>query len=275
MNKKIAFIITVYKGDNLEFFQEAIKSICDQTVGFENINIYLGIDGSLNSLTENYINKNKELFYKIVKNEVNKGLAFTLNKLINSLGNEEFIFRMDSDDICKVDRVKKQIKFLNSNSSILICGGAIEEFTEEAGVKMTRYYPNTTREAKNYIYKASIFAHPAVCFKKEFFKKGFRYDANYKFSQDVDLWFRALKYNVQIGNIDDVVLQLRVQSNFYKRRSYKKAFGEYKIYIKGIISNYGISYKLIYPLFRLGFRLFPVFLVEKIYNSNLRKLLNK
>ena len=72
-----------------------------------------------------------------------------------------------------------------------------------------------------------------------------------------------------------MVLQLRVQDNFYKRRSYKKAIGEFKIYYKGITNNYGFSMKLIYPVLRLGLRLFPVFLVEKIYNSSLRKLLNR
>ncbi|KAF9658584.1 glycosyltransferase [Tenacibaculum mesophilum] len=270
----IAFIITVYKKDKLKYFKEAIETIVNQDYGFQNINIYLGVDGELSNEVDDYINENIKFFYKIIKNKENKGLAFTLNRLIETLENEYYIFRMDSDDVCYLDRATKQVNFMEKNPDILISGGAIEEFSEEHGMQMIRTYPKNSVKAKKYIYKASIFAHPAVCFKKDFFNKGFRYDANHKFSQDVDLWFRALNKNIEIANIKDVVLKLRVQDNFYKRRSYKKAIGEFKIYYKGIITNYGFSFKLIYPLFRLLFRLLPVFLVEKIYNSKLRKKLN-
>ena len=217
MKQKVAFIITVYKGDKLTYFQKAIETIVNQDYGFENIHIYLGIDGELPNGIESYINENSKFFYKVIKNENNKGLAFTLNRLIDNLEEEAFVFRMDSDDICYLNRVSKQVSFMNANPKVLISGGAIEEFSETEGVKMIREYPKNILEAKKYIYKASIFAHPAVCFKKDFFNKGFRYDAHHKFSQDVDLWFRALNKNIEIANIKDVVLKLRVQDNFYKQ----------------------------------------------------------
>ncbi len=185
--KKIAFIITVYKNDKLEFFKQAVESILKQDCGFENINIYLGIDGELLDETANYIESNKEQFYHIVQNESNKGLAFTLNRLIEILEDEEFVFRMDSDDICKNDRVSKQVAFMEQHKNISIIGGAIEEFGEDGVVKMTRTYPKTTKEAKQFIAKASIFAHPAVCFRKTFFEKGFKYSEQYRFSQDLAL----------------------------------------------------------------------------------------
>jgi hypothetical protein len=273
--KKVAFIITVYKGDKLPYFKTAIESIVNQDYGFENINIYLGVDGSLSVEINKYIESNSKLFYKVLRNQTNRGLAFTLNMLITNLEKESLIFRMDSDDICYLDRVSKQVLFMNSNPNILISGGSIEEFSDKEGVITSRTYPKNSNEAISYIYKASIFAHPCVCFNKLFFDKGFTYDASHKFSQDVELWFRALKHGIEVGNIEDVLLQLRVQDNFYKRRSHKKAFGEFMIYYKGILSNYGVSLKLIFPFLRFLFRLFPVFLVEKIYTSKLRKLLNK
>ena len=172
--KKVAFIITVYKGDKLPYFKKAIETIINQDYGFENINIYLGVDGDLPKDIDNYITTNDKLFFKIIRNNANKGLAFTLNKLIDSLEEEDFAFRMDSDDVCYLDRVSKQVNFMNANPKVLISGGSIEEFSEEEGVKMIRQYPKNTLEAKKYIYKASVFAHPAVCFKKDFFAKGFR-----------------------------------------------------------------------------------------------------
>ncbi len=201
---KVAFIITVYKNDKLEYFKEAIESIINQDYGFEDINIYLGIDGQLSNELEAYIKNGKNLFYKIVRNEENNGLAYTLNKLIDNLENEEYIFRMDSDDICKLDRVSKQINFMEKNKSIEILGGAIEEKNENGKIRMIRTYPKSNQEAKNYIYKASIFAHPTVCFRKSFFDKGFRYNIKYRFSQDLELWYKALRYNIKISNLDEL-----------------------------------------------------------------------
>ena len=182
---------------------------------------------------------------------------------------------MDSDDICKIDRVSKQINFMKENESITIIGGAIEEITEDSFVKMVRTYPKSTSEAKKFIPKASIFAHPAVCFRKDFFDKGFRYSEQHRFNQDLALWFDALANGLEVSNIDDVVLQLRVTKDFYKRRSYNRAFGEFCIYWNGIKKLYGYDYRLIYPILRLVIRLMPPFIVEFIYSKKFRKILNR
>jgi hypothetical protein len=273
--KKIAFIITVYKNDKLEFFKQSIESIVNQDYGFKNINIYLGIDGDLPNNIKEYIEKNNEYFYKTVQNEQNRGLAFTLNRLIEILEDEEHIFRMDADDICKLYRVSKQVAFMEQNKSIEIIGGAIEEIDEDENIKMVRTYPKSIEIAKKFIPKASIFAHPTVCFKKSFFEKGFRYSKKHRFNQDLALWYEALVNNIKISNIDDIVLSLRTSNDFYKRRSYKRAFGEFGIYWEGIINLYGYNWRLIYPIARLITRLMPAGIVKLIYSERFRKGLNK
>jgi hypothetical protein len=272
---KISFIITVYKNDKLEFFKEAIESIVNQDYGFNNINIYLGIDGELPDNTQNYINENRNLFYEIIQNEKNSGLAFTLNRLINILEDEEYIFRMDADDICKFDRVSKQIAFMEANQNVSIVGGAIEEFSGDGIVNMIRTYPKNMDEAKKFIPKASIFAHPTVCFRKSFFDNGYRYSQEYRYSQDLALWYEVLANDIEVSNIDDVILSFRTSNEFYKRRGYKKAFGEFGIYWNGIKKLYGYNWRVIYPIARLVTRLMPPFIVKIIYNKRFRKILNK
>ena len=66
-----------------------------------------------------------------------------------------------------------------------------------------------------------------------------------------------------------------VTKDFYKRRSYKKAFGEFGIYWDGIKKLYGYNYRLIYPMMRLVTRLMPPFIVKVIYSEKFRKILNK
>jgi len=273
--EQVAFIITVYKNDKVDFFKQAVESIINQNYELEKIHIYLGIDGIITDDIEEFINQNQDFFYKVLRNDTNFGLAYTLNRLINILEDEEYIFRMDSDDICKLDRINKQLLFLKKNQRIEIIGGAIEEIDEEENVKMIRTYPKSSLEAKKFIPKASIFAHPTVCFRKSFFNKGFRYSEHYRFNQDLGLWYEALINDIQISNVDDIVLSLRTSNDFYKRRSYKRAFGEFSIYWRGIKSLYGYNYRLLYPLLRLITRLLPPSIVKVIYNKRFRKVLNK
>ncbi len=61
---KLAFIMSVYKNDKLKYFKEAVESIINQDYGFENINIYLGIDGEIGNDIEDYIKSNSHYFYK-------------------------------------------------------------------------------------------------------------------------------------------------------------------------------------------------------------------
>ena len=272
--KKIAFIVTVYKKDKLAYFVQAIESMVNQDYGFEYINIYLGIDGDLSEDIVNYIDENKALFYKVLQNEENRGLAYTLNRLIEVLEYEEYIFRMDSDDISELDRVTKQIAFMQSNPNIDIIGGAIQEIDEEGSPKMVRTYPKSTYEAIRLIPTASIFAHPTVCFRRSFFEKGFRYSNNLKYNQDLDLWYKVLANGVQVSNLEDIILQLRTTPEFYTRRNYQRAFNEFSIYWNGIINLYGFNWRLVYPIARLFTRLLPANVIEMIYNSSMRRKLN-
>ena len=61
----------------------------------------------------------------LVKNPVNKGVAFSLNVGIQTardLPDVKFIARMDSDDICLKDRLLQQVNFMELNPQVDICG---------------------------------------------------------------------------------------------------------------------------------------------------------
>ena len=269
---KVAFIISVYQNDKLHFFKQAIESLVNQNYGFDNISIYLGIDGAISTHISEYITDHHSFFYKVIVNKQNKGLAFTLNCLIEALGDERYIFRMDSDDIAKTDRVTKQIAFMQQHPEIEISGGAIEEIDSSGKAQMTRIYPKSTKIAKRFIPKASIFAHPTVCFRKSFFNKGYRYKTKYKFNQDIILWYEALACGIEVGNINDVVLQLRMTEEFYKRRGRKMALGEFLVNCNGIKALYGYHWKMLYPFARLLIRLMPSMpsrLIKLIYSEKI------
>ena len=216
---KIAFIITVYKNDKLEYFQEAIESIANQDYGFENINIYLGIDGEIPSDIKNYIDSNDKLFYKVLQSENNKGLAFTLNRLIDGLEDEEYIFRMDSDDICRFDRVTKQIEVFEKDSELLLVGSDLIEINEFGQELRDKKMPTKMNEIIKFSIARNPFNHPTVAMRKEFFKIVGKYNEKFLKSQDYELWGRALIYGIKATNINEPLIYFRVTSDYINKRN--------------------------------------------------------
>jgi hypothetical protein len=237
---KVAFIITVYKNDKLEFFKEAIESIVNQDYGFDNINIYLGIDGEIPSDIREYIDRNNIYFYKIIQNESNKGLAFTLNRLIAILEDEEYIFRMDSDDICKLNRVSRQVEFMEKNKEVDIAGSFIEIIDENNNSNgQIIKFPKFHDECFRFFEKRDPVAHPSVVFRKTYFKKAGLYPNSRK-NQDTLYWAEGFLNNCKFANVDEVLLSFRMTNEMLKRRSNIRDL--YQL----LVNRYKINFKLKY-----------------------------
>ena len=74
------------------------------------------------------------------ENDGNKGIGYTLHHGVLMCSNE-IIIKMDSDDIMVSDRIFKQLKFMENNPEIHICGVQIQMFRENIGrvVDITNY----------------------------------------------------------------------------------------------------------------------------------------
>lgn len=268
---KIAVLLSVYLGSKLSEVIECFESILNQDYNINDVHIYIYIDGPINMELWDYIYKlrSSQKFGKFVICEQlnNQGLTKALNTLINLLENEKYIFRMDTDDICSSDRFKKQILYLESNPDIGICGSFITEFNSKSQIFKKTYpiYPNV----KDFYYGCPI-AHPTVVFRLESLKKLQQYN-DVRYSEDLDMWFRALLLDIKFYNVPEYLLRYRITEQFYNRRSATKAFVEFKTYIKYLTKIDGIKPQLLLIFIRFIFRLAPKTIVKLGYRSeNLR-----
>lgn len=271
MNFKVAVLISVYKNDNFSSFKQSVESIVNQDISCP-VHIYLGIDGNLNENINLYILKNKHLFYKVFHNKKNVGLAYILNRLIDLLEDEHYIFRMDSDDIAYSNRFSLQISYLEQNKDIDICGTYINEIYLDNDLNIIKKYPLSHSSILKSIHKSSPFAHPSVCFRKSIFSNGIRYSTRYHLNEDIDLWFTLLLSGYHMSNIPYVLLDYSMSSSFFVRRGLIKSYNEFICYLIGIYKLNGLTYKLIFPFFRLIIRLLPSFITKFIYKSKFRRI---
>ncbi|WP_229618465.1 glycosyltransferase [Vibrio parahaemolyticus] len=263
---KVAVLICVYAGDNLEHFKASIDSIKTQSKCCS-INIYLHVDGEIPTDMNTYIEQ--EGFHCVVRSYPNSGLAVGLNKLIERLGEEDFIFRMDADDIIVAGRFEYQLNYMRNHPEVDVSGGSIGEFLgDEDNIVSVRKYPLTDSKIQKTLYRASPLAHVTVCFRKGYFDRFGVYPTSYQFNEDLALWIQSSQNNAVFGNVDKILVNVRMDGAYARRRT-SKAWPEFKLYASHNIKHFRIP---IVPVVRLMFRYFPKSLVKSIYNSPLRRL---
>ena len=269
----ISVLMSVYKAEKPEYLDRALQSVWDDQTHKPN-EIVLIADGTLTPDLDKIIDKWKEALgnsFILCRNELNIGLTKSLNKGL-ALACGDFIARMDSDDISHPCRFELQYKFLIDNPDVDVVGGSLQEFNDKNECLNIRHYPQNPKEIKEYICKASPLAHPTVMMRRKIFDSGIRYDERFRTSQDIALWFDVLNSGFNISNVDDVTIYFRLAEDVYNRRSRKKAFNEFRIYMNGIYRLKGLfTLSYIYPISRLVFRLMPKSIIKWIYSSRLRK----
>ena len=269
----ISVLMAVYRSEKAEYLHRALTSVWDEQ-SLTPDEIVLVQDGpvgdELSAVIASWQQKLGDKLNLIV-NESNIGLTKSLNRGIACI-KSDFVARMDSDDISHPLRFERQVAYFEQHADVDIVGGALQEFDDENECLNVRHYPLTNDEVLRYIYKASPLAHPTVMMRRRLFDSGLRYDERYRTSQDIALWYDALCAGLKIGNVDEITINFRRAGDVFKRRSRDKAVNEYKIYVNGIRRLYGaFTWRYVYPLARLVFRLMPVSVVKLIYGSKLRK----
>ncbi|MEJ0005342.1 MAG: glycosyltransferase [Steroidobacteraceae bacterium] len=207
-----------YGGDSLEFLKDAIES----TLGAEGSGVLLlGIEEPLPEDTRIYLDSladNPRL--KLKRYPHRYGFAPVLNDLIEaSIGDPtcEFIFRMDSDDICLKDRFVRQEAYFKDNPVVDVLGGCavlIDENGQRYGE--VRKVASHAR-MKRMLPIDSPLLHPTVAFRASVLRKGFRYPTNIV-CEDLAFWATLLEAGIVFGNIQEHLLEYRQTRSTYTRR---------------------------------------------------------
>lgn len=265
-----AVIMSVYGGDMPEWFQLALDSLRGQTYPADKVHIYLGVDGPIGLALDAVIEANRGLFHKVIQSPVNIHLCGIMNLLIRNLDAEEYVFRMDSDDICEPGRFEAQVAFMEAHRDIGVLGTPILEFDTQAAWSRIRYYPVKHEELASRMHLGLPFAHPTVCIRRESLDRMGGYSMASILNQDVELWFRALSMGIRFANLEEPQLRFRSNLSMLARRTRAKSWNELILYIQGCYKIYGISYRMLFPFLRYLLRLMPMRVIQASYSSNIR-----
>ncbi|MCA9381791.1 glycosyltransferase family 2 protein [Candidatus Dojkabacteria bacterium] len=154
------------------------------------------------------------------RNEVNLGPGASSNILIRQ-SKGKYIVRMDSDDESYLDRIRKQVQFMEANKDVVVSGGSMHICNEKMQVMGIRDYPQTDEDIRKCILRFNPIPHPASIWKRDVLFRTDFYSETSRISEDYKLVLQAGSHG-KLANIKDVLIKFRVSSTSESNSKMKK-----------------------------------------------------
>jgi glycosyltransferase involved in cell wall biosynthesis len=268
----VAVLMTLYRRDRLDFFHQAMASLAAQDYPQDRTHLYLAVDGPVPEAHEVALAKHAGRLFRLWRRPTNNGLAVALNELLDQLGDEAYLLRMDGDDIALPSRIRTQVEFMERHPEIDLVGANANDIDETGAIVRPRHYPEPHERIVRVLPKLNPVLHPTYCIRGATMRRDrVRYPDAF-LTEDWAFLFEAVRRGWRLHNLQATLLHWRTSGDFFLRRSgLRRGWQEFKTISAGTWQICGVSPQLVWPLVRFGFRLLPAALVRRAYRSNLRR----
>lgn len=182
---RVSVLMPIYNAG--KYLADAINSILEQT--FSDWELIIADDGSTDN-SKDIIDSYRDNRIKYIKNDSNRGIIYTRNRLTQeAIG--EYIALMDGDDISSPKRLEMQVAFLDNNPDYGLCG-TFGEVIDSNGKKTGNIKLSENHEEikcallfSNTFIQSSIMGHRVIFIQNP-------YDKNFPVVGDYELWSRLV-----------------------------------------------------------------------------------
>ncbi|MDP2683739.1 MAG: FkbM family methyltransferase [bacterium] len=229
---KISVLMTAYNAE--KYIGNAIESILKQS--YKNFEFVVvddkSTDGTLDIIKE-YRKKDKRI--KIISLKKNLGPSLTANFGLKNI-NSQYLARMDADDISEIDRLEKQIVYLQDNPEISMLGGQCKLIDSEGCSIGRKLFPIDHNSIFTSLFSRNPIQHPACMINlNNLTISSILHGGKSVLAHDLELVFLASKYG-KLANIDDYVLKYRQYPKSFSLMNPKKTFWQtFEVRIQSIL----------------------------------------
>ncbi|WP_168382154.1 glycosyltransferase family 2 protein [Acinetobacter indicus] len=209
-SKYISIGISIYNAES--YLENTIKCILNQT--FKKWELILIDDGSTDNslkIAKDFAKNDKRI--RVLSDGKNKKLAARLNQIIDE-SSYDYIARMDADDLMALDRLEKQVNFLEKNPNTdLVSTGilSIRNNLQLVGSRITN--SNKKISLEDVILGDTGIIHASIIARKSWYIRN-RYNEKLVIAQDYALWLHAfLKNDLKVGFIEEPLYFYREEEN--------------------------------------------------------------
>ncbi|MBQ9408143.1 MAG: LicD family protein [Clostridia bacterium] len=226
MNENLApysVLMSVYEKETPENLKESLESVVTQTYGPDEVVLVKdgplteGLDSVITAFTDTH-----PRLFNIVPLQRNTGLGNALNEGLKCCKNE-YVARMDSDDVAFPQRMEKQMAYLCEHPEVDILSAAVEEFDGDIhNVTGRRVVPLDDESIWRFAKTRCPFNHNCTVYKRSAVLGVSGYRTDLKRVEDHDLWMR-LHANGAVGaNLEEPLLWARAGEGLHTRRHGKE-----------------------------------------------------
>jgi glycosyltransferase involved in cell wall biosynthesis len=201
----VSVVMSAYNSER--YLRETLESISAQT--FADYEFIVIDDGSTDG-TGQILHEaaRRDLRLQVITFQQNQGTVAGINRGL-ALARGKFIARMDSDDICRLDRFEKQVTFLETHPGIGLLGSSMT-LIDPSGRELGRLSaPGDDSRIRWASLVSNPFAQPTIMIRRAVLVQ---HNLNYRPkhpAEDYDLWVRLLQYT-RGANLPDPLVRYRV-----------------------------------------------------------------
>jgi len=196
------------------YFYRALKSIQDQS--YKNLEIIIVFNGNNDESFSAFQNTVTDPRISVIKANIS-GVTFSRNLGLH-LSRAPLIAVMDADDIAYPERISEQVKFLDTNTEVDLCGTSYYLIDQNDTKIQLVNLPTANQEIRNSLYFQNPICHPSVIYRRNVIASMGGYAS--KYGEDYDLWLRLLEdEKIVFANLSKPLLGYRIPVVSQARRS--------------------------------------------------------
>jgi glycosyltransferase involved in cell wall biosynthesis len=186
---------------------QTLESLCAQT--FKDFDVVLVDDGSTDLTAAEVDRFSDRLSLKMISLDNSVGVAKALNTGIEAIGSE-YIARLDSDDTAMPDRLARQVQFMDQSPEVDVCGSTVEMFWDDDSQPARHLVkPALDAEIRTALVQYCSLSHPSVMVRRTFFDRVGRYNPDFDFAEDYELWCRGALQGARYANLLEPLTRYR------------------------------------------------------------------
>jgi len=193
--------MSVYNSER--FLREAVESILNQT--FTDFEFIIVNDGSTDGTQEILESYRDERI--ILLNQENTGLTKALNIGI-AVTKGKYIARQDADDVSKLERLEKQVAFMETNPEVGLLGTRFQCIDHHGHVTRQAELQTENKWLQNRLAVINHFCHGSVMIRRDALDKVGLFREYFKYAQDYDLWLRIAE-QYEVSNLPEYLFCYR------------------------------------------------------------------
>jgi glycosyltransferase involved in cell wall biosynthesis len=211
MQLQVSVLLPAYNSG--KYVTQAIESVLAQT--WRDFELIVIDDGSTDNTLE-MIQKCAARDSRVkVFTQSNSGLSATLNRGINLVANE-WVFRMDNDDLMRPNRIERQLAFIAEHPELSVASSLVRHIDGNDRVIGKDNSKLFTHEAIDKLIASNglvSFSHPAVAFRRSAVMAVGGYRTQFFPTEDIDLWNRLVENGYKVLVQPEYLLDYRMHGN--------------------------------------------------------------